>query len=259
MKPIFPSAAYITIRQLMGDERLKKLKECMLLAFYLDVWMVCMILANQEYREKGQEVFHLLNASEQAGSVRAQEGEKGKIAITFDDGPHPLYTEPLLEGLKERGITATFFVTGKNASLYPEIIRRIEKDGHLIGNHTYYHTQLTKTNKEAFKEELIRTNEIIYEITGDDTEYVRPPYGSWDKKFEKELNMFPVLWTVDPQDWCKTNVSDIANSVIRKVEENDIILMHDYFASSVKAALQIVDELKRQGYEFVTVEEILFD
>ena len=184
---------------------------------------------------------------------------KGKVAITFDDGPHPSYTEQLLDGLKERGIKATFFVTGEHASIHPDIIKRIVEEGHLIGNHTYKHTQLQSTNREEFKQELLQTNEIIKEITGEDTIYVRPPYGSWDQSLEKELNMFPVLWTVDPLDWCNDNVSCIVQNTVSKTKENDIILMHDYYETSVTAALQVIDELQKEGYQFVTVEEILFD
>lgn len=182
-----------------------------------------------------------------------------KIALTFDDGPHPYYTEELLDGLKERGVKVTFFVTGEHAELHPEIIKRMSEEGHLIGNHTYSHIQLKDSNRDAFKAELVKTNEIISEITGVEVQYVRPPYGTWDKKFETELNMFPVLWTVDPLDWCSTNVACITDKVVSKVEENDIILMHDYYESTVTAALQVVDELMAEGYTFVTVEEILFD
>ena len=178
---------------------------------------------------------------------------KGKIALTFDDGPHPQYTEQLLDGLKDRGIRVTFFVTGEHAKL------QMQEEGHLIGNHTYSHMQLTEGNREEFKEQLIITNEIITEITGQEVLYVRPPYGTWDKTLESELNMFPVMWSVDPLDWCSDNVSCITRKVVSKVQENDIILMHDYYDSSVTAALAIVDELMAEGYEFVTVEEILFD
>ena len=182
-----------------------------------------------------------------------------KIAITFDDGPHPYYTEQLLDGLKERGVKATFFVTGMHAEQYPELICRMSDEGHLIGNHTYSHIQLSSSNSETFKEELIQTNEVIEELTGQEVQYVRPPYGTWDKKFEKELNMFPVLWTVDPLDWCSDNVASIVQKVMSKADENDIILMHDEYKSTVTAALQIIDELMEQGYEFVTVDELLFD
>lgn len=185
--------------------------------------------------------------------------DKGKVALTFDDGPHPVYTPQLLEGLSKRNVKASFFVTGKNAEEYPDLVRQMYEEGHLIGNHTYSHLQLNKRNREAFKAELVKTNEIIREITGEEVVYVRPPYGSWDKSFEEELNMFPVLWTIDPLDWCSDDVSCVVNKVLPKVKENAIILMHDEYASTVTATLKIVDELLEQGYEFVTVEEILFD
>lgn len=182
-----------------------------------------------------------------------------KIAITFDDGPHPYYTEQLLDGLKERGVKATFFVMGKHVEENPELVERMYSEGHLIGNHTYSHIQLNKSNGDTFKEELVKTSELIEELTGQEVQYVRPPYGTWDKKFEKELNMFPVLWTVDPLDWCSDNVVGIVQKVTSKVKENAIILMHDEYKSTVTAALQIIDELMEEGYEFVTVDELLLD
>ena len=182
-----------------------------------------------------------------------------KIAITFDDGPHPVYTQELLDGLKERGVHATFFVTGEHAELHPDIIKRMKKEGHLIGNHTYSHIQLGTSNREKFKMELVETNQVIKEITGEEVQYVRPPYGNWDKTFEKELNMFPVLWTVDPLDWCSGDASCVVQKVLGKAKENDIILLHDYYGSSITAALEIIDQLQKKGFQFVTVEEIMFD
>lgn len=181
------------------------------------------------------------------------------IALTFDDGPHPLYTEELLDGLKERNVVATFFVTGEHANLHPDIIKRMYDEGHLIGNHTYTHIQLTKSNREKFKQELIKTNEVLQSITGEEVQYVRPPYGTWDKKLENELNMFPVLWNIDPLDWCTSSATRVAQTVLNNVKEDGIILMHDYYETSVEAALMVVDELQKQGYEFVTVDKLLFD
>ena len=103
------------------------------------------------------------------------------------------------------------------------------------------------------------TNEILEEITGEKISFVRPPYGSWDKSFEKELNMFPVLWNIDPLDWCSHNADCIASKVVEKAGDGDIILMHDYYETSVTAALEVVDILQKRGFQFVTVEEILFD
>ena len=184
---------------------------------------------------------------------------KGKVALTFDDGPHPVCTPQLLDGLKKRDVKVTFFVTGENVESYPEIVKRASEDGHLIGNHTFHHVQLTAANSDDFKKEIISTNDIIQEVTGKETSFIRPPYGSWDKKYEKELNMFPVLWDVDPLDWCSTNVDKIVRSVLAGTKENSIILMHDSYDSTVTAALQVVDILKAEGYEFVTVDEIRFD
>lgn len=185
--------------------------------------------------------------------------ENPRIAITFDDGPNPVYTPQLLDGLKERGAKASFFVMGKQAETYPELVRRMQEEGHLIGNHTYSHIQLGKNNREKFKEELVKTNELLLEITGEEVQFVRPPYGSWDKSLETELTMLPVLWTIDPMDWCSSNVSGIVKKVTSKAKENAVILMHDEYSSSVTAALEIVDILQKQGYEFVTVDEFLLD
>lgn len=193
------------------------------------------------------------------GKITGEEDVAKKIALTFDDGPHPKYTEQLLDGLKERNVVATFFVTGENAENYPEIIRREQEEGHLIGNHTYSHIQLSSRNREAFREELVRTNAVLEEITGEKTTFVRPPYGSWDKSFEKELNMFPVLWNIDPLDWCSHNAECIAARVVEKAGDGDIILMHDYYDTSVIAALEVIDALQGEGFQFVTVEELLFD
>lgn len=180
-----------------------------------------------------------------------------KVAITFDDGPHPVYTEPILDGLKERGVKATFFITGDHAEQYPDIVKRMYEEGHLIGNHTYSHIQLTKYNLAEFAEELLLTSQIIAEITGAETLFVRPPYGLWDIRLETDLNMFPVMWTVDPRDWARSNVSGIVNDVVKKVKPNDIILLHDEYESTQNASLIIIDQLLEAGYEFVTVEEIL--
>lgn len=185
--------------------------------------------------------------------------EKPKIAITFDDGPDPVYTEKLLDGLKARGAKASFFLMGKQAEAYPELVLRMQKEGHLIGNHTYSHLQLKDDDKEAFIAEVKKTNELLFQITGQEVEYVRPPYGSWDKNFESEFMMIPVLWTIDPKDWCSDNVAEIVQKVTDEAEENAIILMHDEYESSVEAALEIVDTLQKQGYEFVTVEELFLD
>ena len=173
-----------------------------------------------------------------------------KVALTFDDGPHEYLTEVLLDGLKEREVRATFFITGLNAEKNPKVLKRISEEGHLIGNHTYSHLQLTKRNETAFKQELVKTNHIIKEITGEEVLFVRPPYGTWNKSFEKELNMLPFLWNVDPLDWCHCDTDYIVRKVLGKIrkdkkkemEQDYVILLHDQYETSVEAAFIIIDE-----------------
>lgn len=182
-----------------------------------------------------------------------------KIAITFDDGPNPDYTEMLLEGLAERKVSATFFLLGKEVEKYPDIVKDIYDGGHLIGTHSYEHVNLSSLNDKAAIEQVDKTNEAIKEITGESPEYIRPPFGCWKCNLDYETSMIEVLWDVDPLDWKTSNSDVITKRVVDKVEENDIILLHDASESSVKAAFKIIDELQRQGYVFVTVDEILFD
>ncbi len=205
------------------------------------------------------DIHHILkNAIEtMTGYAVVEEDGTKIIALTFDDGPHPIYTPELLKGLKERGVSATFFVTGENASLYPELIEQMQEEGHVVGNHTYHHVQLSSVGKDIFLQELKETNRVLEGILEENIEYVRPPFGDWSKAIEQEIDMFPVLWDIDPLDWCSGNTAQIVKRVLDKAEDHAIILMHDEYATSVEAALQIVDELLEDGYEFVTVERIL--
>lgn len=185
--------------------------------------------------------------------------EKPSIAITFDDGPSGRYTGRLLDGLKERNVKASFFLIGENAEENPELVERIYKEGHLIGNHTYSHVQMTHLSEKAAVREIERTDQVISAITGEHVAYMRPPFGAWQRELEVRMEVLPVLWSVDPLDWTTENVDEIVSKVVTEVEEGDIILLHDCYASSVEAALRIVDILQKEGYEFVTVDRLLID
>ena len=185
--------------------------------------------------------------------------EKPSIAITFDDGPSSRYTGRLLDGLKERNVKASFFLIGENAEENPVLVERIYKEGHLIGNHTYSHVQMTHLSEEAAVREIEKTDQVISAITGEHVAYMRPPFGAWQRELEVRMEVLPVLWSVDPLDWTTENVDEIVSKVVTEAEENDIILLHDCYASSVEAALRIVDILQKEGYEFVTVDRLLID
>ncbi len=186
-------------------------------------------------------------------------GENKMIALTFDDGPNVLYTERLLDGLAERDVKVTFFLIGKNAEAHPEIVSRIAEEGHLIGNHTYSHLKLTAGNEAEFLEEINRTGEIIRDITGSTPAFCRPPFGIWNTRYEQKLGIIPVLWDVDPRDWCTFDTQTVANRILADCHDSAIILMHDEYETSVEAALLVIDELKQQGYTFVTVDKLLID
>lgn len=183
--------------------------------------------------------------------------EHPKVALTFDDGPSAKYTPILLEGLKERGVHATFFIMGKNIDGNEGLIRQMQEEGHLIGNHTYNHVQLNKIPRELACEEIQKTNNEIYEVTGVYPSYIRPPFGAWQENLELCVTMLPVFWDVDTLDWKSKNVNSILKIVKNKVKDGSIILMHDEYQTSVDAALKTVDMLLEQGYEFVTVDQMI--
>ena len=187
--------------------------------------------------------------------------ELPQIAITFDDGPSTVYTPRLLDGLKERGVKATFFLIGQNIEKEggSEIVKRMYEEGHLIGNHTYHHVEITKVSNDEAYQELMLTNEAIKNITGEEVQFMRPPFGLWQKELEKKIHVLPVMWSIDPLDWATENVDEIVNKVVTEAQENDIILLHDCYDSSIKAALRIIDLLQAEGYEFVTVDELMLD
>lgn len=181
------------------------------------------------------------------------------VALTFDDGPHKVYTKQLLDGLRERGIHASFFLMGENLEGNEELIRQMKEDGHLIGNHSFCHVKLTEEGAEQVCRDVEKTGDLIEDLTGQYPRYLRPPYGDWNEALEEKLDLETVFWTVDSLDWKLKNTEKIVKRVEKSVKNGDIILMHDIFSTSVESALQLADELQSQGYQFVTVDELMID
>lgn len=191
------------------------------------------------------------------------------IALTFDDGPNKIYTGKLLDGLWERGVKVTFFLSGECLAENENLVRRMSEEGHLIGVHCMQHMQLTKMEVSKAVSDLRETRNRLESIlgegekTGTKIEYIRPPYGAWnanlDEKVRTELSMEPVFWDVDSLDWEIQNTEKIVRKVSEQVENGDIILMHDEFETSVEAAFRIIDNLMAKGYTFVTVNELMVD
>lgn len=197
--------------------------------------------------------------TESVANLAAQHMEAPRVALTFDDGPNSEHTKTLLDGLKKRGVKASFFLMGKNIEGNEDLVKRMHDEGHLIGNHTFDHVQLNKLSDAQACDQITKTSNRIYEITGEYTTFIRPPFGEWKKDLDCVVTMIPVLWDIDPLDWKTDNVDQVVSRVEKDVEDGDIILLHDNYASSVEAALRIVDDLSKQGYRFVTAEELLFD
>ena len=225
---------------------MKKIRTFAVLLSLVSLLVWCFLFPG---KNKSAEVFHAVH-------VRTGQ-ELPKVALTFDDGPSRKYTPKLLEGLRERGILATFFLTGKNIEGNEELVSMIQEEGHLIGNHTYSHVCLNQISQIRAKEEIEKASNKIYEITGEYPVFIRPPFGEWRQDLELSIDMLPVFWDIDTLDWKSKSVPDILKIVESQIHENAIILMHDGYETSVEAAFKIIDLLKENGYEFVTVDRLL--
>ena len=178
------------------------------------------------------------------------------VAITFDDGPKQGTTDVLLEGLKERGVHATFFLIGKQIEGNEDIIRQMWEDGHQIGNHTYSHVNLKQLSAEAGTQELSECFYEVFQVTGQDSCLVRPPFGEVTSTLKKNMECPVVLWSVDTMDWTGKSAGDIADYIVNTAREGDIILLHDIYENSVQGALMAIDAMMEKGYTFVTVTEL---
>ena len=183
--------------------------------------------------------------------------ETNYVALTFDDGPRRGTTDRLLEGLKERGASATFFLVGEEAERYPELVKRMQAEDHQVGNHTWSHVRLEGASTAVIQEEVGKTEELLETLLGGSGYWLRPPYGLITPGTEKLVQVPMVKWSVDPRDWESKNTDKVVQAVLKNVKPNSIILLHDIYDTSVDAALKVVDTLEAQGYCFVTVEELL--
>lgn len=183
------------------------------------------------------------------------------VALTIDDGPHYKTTPEILAVLKEKHVRATFFVLGENVERSQELLNQEVTDGHEIGNHAYSHKPLTKMTKNQIKEELTKTENLITKVASKPVLF-RPPGGTYNKvvlQTAQDTGYTTVLWSIDPHDWDHPSVKQVVAQVINNVKPGSIVLLHDgqYPLPTSKAISVIIDTLKNQGYEFVTVSELL--
>jgi peptidoglycan/xylan/chitin deacetylase (PgdA/CDA1 family) len=209
-----------------------------------------------------------------AGSPSVRE-----VALTFDDGPNPPYTDRILDVLREEHVHATFFVVGRAAVAYPGTLRRIALDGNAIGNHTWDHEHMIVDSPAGIRSELTRTERAIERITGEKTDLMRPPYGARDFAVidqAHKLGYHVVMWSVPlPKDWDQPGAATIAKRVIENVTSGSIIVLHDgnrgllcgrdrgttaadcNREQDIAATRKIVEALRAKGYRFVTIPELM--
>lgn len=180
------------------------------------------------------------------------------VALTFDDGPSGRYTRQLLDGLWEREVKATFLLCGYRIKDYPDITQRIFDEGHEIGYHGYTHNNMKEMSRRTVAAEIMDTQALLPENC--QPVFLRPPGGCCSDAVRQvaEARMLAILsWSVDPRDWATSDTAAVERAVLKNVKDGDIVLLHDMTVSSVRAALEIVDALKSQGYELVTVSELV--
>lgn len=186
---------------------------------------------------------------------------RGKtVALTFDDGPRPGFVEPILQILREKRVKATFFVVGQSAAQHPELIRAIAADGHVLGNHSYYHNNITLLPRENAGLEWRLCSEALERILGARPRFARAPGGQSNpfvagKAAEEGLRL--VLWTNNPGDYRdRISPSALSKKVLGRSSPGDIVLLHVGVVSTIRALPDIIDGYRARGFRFVTVEEI---
>lgn len=185
-----------------------------------------------------------------------EEAERKVVSLTFDDGPDGKITPQILKVLKEKGVKATFFCIGEKMEAESVLVREIVKQGHEIGNHTYTHCDLCCVNESQFMDEVVKTGEMILKCTGKPSIWLRPPFGKIRKK-DYLSDYILVGWSVDTLDWCSHGQDEILSRVKKQLKEGGIILMHDQYELTLQTLPQMIDWVRSQGYDFVTLNELI--
>lgn len=199
--------------------------------------------------------FHLKEEYERENGFTFDPAKK-TVALTFDDGPNGSKTLRLVELLHQNKMHATFFMVGNRMATAPNVIKEVLKTGNEVGSHSYNHKNLTRLTKEELLEEEKSTNLIYKSITGQDLKLLRPPYGNVNDTMKQNLNLTFINWNLDTEDWRYRNTNHIYDSVINKVKDGDIILMHDLYETTIKAVEKLLPELYVRGFQVVSVSEL---
>ncbi|MDE6567406.1 MAG: polysaccharide deacetylase family protein [Lachnospiraceae bacterium] len=182
---------------------------------------------------------------------------KPMVALTFDDGPYSKVTRKILKTLKKTDSRATFFVVGNRVEDFAETLKMTYDQGNQIASHTYDHADLSKMSAKQIKKEIDKTNKEVSKVIGCDTTALRPPYGNVSQKMRKTVPVPMFYWSLDSEDWKSRNVDSILKKC-KSVEDGDIILMHDLYPTTAKAAEKLVPKLVKKGFQLVTIDELMY-
>lgn len=188
---------------------------------------------------------------------QALDPNKKYISLTFDDGPNPITTPKLLDILKEKGVTATFFMLGQNVSKNEEITKRVFDEGHEVASHSFSHPNLTTLDATAISDQVDTTDKAIYKATGTLPTDFRPPYGAVNKEVAEIIGKPIIQWSVDSQDWQSHNTNAIVKRVNETAYNDSIVLMHDIYPETIDAVPTIIDNLRAAGYEIIPSKQLL--
>ncbi len=180
---------------------------------------------------------------------------KKLIAFTFDDGPSE-YTFELVDTLKMNNSRGTFFMIGNRMKYLPSVVQAVYLSGNEIGSHSYSHKNLTRVSKDELLTEINSVTILYNEITGDNLKYLRPPYGSVNKRLV-EISHFPLIkWSIDPADWLSRDAEKISSHILEKAYDGAIVLLHDLYPETIEALKITIPELQARGYELVTISDL---
>ena len=200
---------------------------------------------------------YLTEKDEELYKKAQAEKNKKVVALTFDDGPDGNTTPQALDILAKYKIKATFFVQGKNIAGNEAILKRMQSEGHEVGNHSWNHPILTKLSLEDAKKQLTDTEDAITKVLGKSSKLMRPPYGAISDDIRNSLDLSFILWDVDSLDWKSKNEASIFTEIQHQASDGSIILLHDIHQPSVNSLPKVIEYLQEQGYSFVTVSELL--
>lgn len=241
----------------MGKGKGIKKEHLVIVCFVFAIVLISTLIIVTTKQEK-QKVAYEAAVHQETVKKREEENKKTykTVALTFDDGPRKGTTDVLLDTLKSEEIKGTFFVVGTQVENEPELLQRMVKEGHVVGSHSYQHKNLVKMPLTELTKDSQKMEDIFQQTIQQPVRYVRPPYGATNKVVNKTLLLPSIQWSVDSKDWVSRDEKAIVKQIKENIFDGAIVLMHDIHPETVAAVPTVINELRNDGYEFVTIDDM---